>query len=299
MNVASWRSSLVLVALALAVNPALTAQTEGVPSSSTAGQAAALYRDVKALMLAAQLELTAAQVEKIVPVLQMISDQAAADEAADQASWQVVQKAADRVIAALLAGVQPPEGETAALDQVARERRQREEARAAMVASAAIQIQRMLTARQARRIETAAEQAERLARQARMEGARTPIEYLLRKLDEQAELMPDEYLRIREQRALEMAQAIEGEGPGVRRLAEALLRITDEVAEWSPQQYSQQRATLGQQLAEALGLPQEEDKDLIRYEEFISWITSEATVRALREFLANAKTSTESGEARP
>ena len=288
---------LVVAALALGTGRALVAQTETPPTAPPEGPSPSeLYRDVKTLRLVSRLELTTTQIEKILPVVQQLADQAAADEKADATAWQSVKPAADKVIAALLAGATPPDAETVLLDQAATERTQREDYRAALAADAAVQIQRMLTAEQARRIETAARQAQRKARQARMGGAETPIEYIVRRLDEQGELMPDEYLRTCENRALETAEAVLGQGaPGVRALAGALLQIMNQVARWSPQEYAAQRPTLAQQVAQQLNLPEDADASLIKYEDFIGWITSDRTPPALRELLAARKAAEKEG----
>jgi hypothetical protein len=280
--------------LVLAFGHALVAQTETPPTTAppTLSSPSELYRDVKALRLVAQLELTTVQVEKILPVVQNVADQAAADQQADATAWLGVKAAADKVVAAMLAGVPPPAAETATLNDTAAARNERENARAALAADAAVQIQRMLTAEQASRIETAAEQAQRKALQARMGGAETPVEYILLKLDEQAELMPDEYVRTREDRAVETAEAILGQGaPGVRPLAVALLNVMNEVAGWTPQQYAQERPGLGKKVAEALKLPEAPDDNLIKYEDFVGWITSERTPVVLREVLAARKSA--------
>jgi hypothetical protein len=284
---------LALGAAVLAQAPPVTAPPEG-PSPSE------LYRDVRCLELVGRLALTAAQIGKILPVVQEIADQTTADQQADAEAWTKVAAASGRVVAALLAGVTPPPADTALVDQAAAERNRREDQRAALVADSVARIQRMLTAEQAWRIETAALQAERLARQARLEGAETPVEYIVRKLDQQAELMPDEYLRTREGRALEMAAAILGENaPGTRKLAVALLEIMDEVADWTPAQYAEQRPTLADQVAKSLDLPAEIADDLVKYEDFAGWITSERTPGALKELLNARRPAAPEEEATP
>ncbi|MBM3474069.1 MAG: hypothetical protein FJX75_12440 [Armatimonadetes bacterium] len=289
---------LVVAALASGVGRVAVAQDEAPPTTPPEGPSPSeLYRDVTVLGLVNRLELTTAQIEKIVPVVERVADQAAADEKADAAAYETVKPAADRLIAALLAGMAPMDADMALLDQAATERTQREDSRAALAADAAVQIQRVLTAEQARRIETASRQAQRKAQQAQMGGAETPLEYIVRRLDEQAELMPDEYVRTREDRAVETAQVILGEGAaGVRALAGALLGIMDEVEQWSAQQYAARRPTLAEEIAKELNLPQEPDTSLIKYEDFIAWITSERTAPVLRDLLAARKAAEKEGE---
>jgi hypothetical protein len=246
-----------------------------------------LYRDVKALRLVSRLELTPAQIGKVLPVVQQVADQAASDEAADGAAWQAAKAASERVLAALLAGVDPPPRDVALLDQAAAERNQREDYRAALVADAAARIQRILTAEQSQRIETAAREAQRNAARARLEGADSAAEYIVHQLDRQAELMPDEYLRTREDRAVQMAAAILGDNAlGIQPLAAALLNIMNQVAGWTPQQYADQRPTLADQIAQTLNLPEQTDAGLIHYDDFTAWIASDRTPQALKELLA-------------
>jgi len=281
-----------IVLLGLLLPPGLLAQTETPTTTPQQGPTPSeLYRDVKVLRLLANLELTTSQIEKILPVVQQIAEQAVADQQADDSAWGLAKAAGDKVIASLLAGVDPPQAETSLLDQAAQERNRREDFRAGLAAEAAVQIQRMLTAEQAARIETAAEQARRKAVQARLGGAETPVDYILMKLDEQAELMPDEYVRTRQERAMETAQALlGGDSPQTRALADALLRdVMDEVAQWDAAKYAQQRSTLGEQITKTLRLPPAPEQHAIRYEDFIAWITSERTPPVLREALAARK----------
>ena len=294
------RLILLTAGLALAMGQALMAQTPPATPPAEGPSPSELYRDVKSLRLVSRLELTTSQIEKILPVVQEVAGQAAADQQADAAAWQAVEAAAAKTVAALLAGVAPPAAETALLDQAAAERNQRENYRGALVADAAVRIQRMLTAEQAQRIETAALQAQRKGRQARLEGADSPVAYIVRKLDQQAELMPDEYLRTRDDRALEMATAILGDNaPGVRPLAVALLDIMNQVAGWTPQQYAAQRPTLPEQIAKRLDLPADTGADLVLYDDFTAWITSERTAKVLKELLAARRPDTIGEEATP
>ncbi|MBM3499659.1 MAG: hypothetical protein FJX74_13445 [Armatimonadetes bacterium] len=290
----------VMIGLAWLTGGMLVAQeppTTPVPAGPSPSE---MYRDVRALRLVSLLELSAAQIRKALPVVQAVAAQAATDQDADAAAWQAVERSSAKVVAALLAGTTPPGADVALLDQAAAERNQREDRRAALVADAAAQIQRMLTAEQARRIETAALQAQRVARQVRLEGAETPVDYIVRKLDQQAELMPDEYLRTREQRALEMAAALLGDdAPGSRALGLVLLDIMDQVAGWTAQQYAAQRPTLGEQIAQQLDLPTEPAAGLVRYEDFTAWIMSERTAPALQELLAAQRSALPDEEAQP
>ncbi len=275
---------LLLLPLSLGMRTA-PAQDEG---DETAAQLSPseLYRDVKALQIADKLALTRAQIERILPIVQRIADQLKADQAADEAAYREVQEAAAVVLQALVGDEQPPRAELAALDQAATERNVREDTRAAMAAQAAADIQRMLTAEQASGIETAAQQAGRKALEERLEGASTPLDYLMRKLEEQTELMPDEYLQTREQRALDIAEVLLGRGaPGIPNLATALLGIMDQIANLTPEQYARVRPTLPQRVAQALALPAPPKTPPIYYEDFIAWIMSERTPVVLQAAL--------------
>jgi hypothetical protein len=266
--------------------PSVEAQTPVAADAPAELTPSELYRDTKALLVVTKLELTRSQIEKILPVVQTAADQLVADRQADDHAYELVSEAADAVIAALTRGQQPPPRQMSLLDRAARERAEREDFRAGLAANAASQIQRMLTGEQASRIETAAEQAERKAVEARLEGASSPLDYIVEKLNEQMELMPDEYLRTREKRALDMAVAILGEGaPRVGVLARELLAIMDEVASWTPEEYQKARAELPGDIAERLGLPEQEAREIL-YEDFIAWITSDRTPAVLQELLA-------------
>jgi hypothetical protein len=273
-----------LLPLSLGV-PVALAQDEarGEPREPSPGE---LYRDVKSLQIVDKLQLTRTQIDKILPVVQKVAAQLQADQAADDAAYEEVQRAAAAVLQALIRGQDPPQEELTAFDRAARQRNAREDARAGMAAQAAADIQRMLTAEQASRIETAAQQANRQALAQRLEGAATPLDYLVRKLEEQTELMPDEYVQTREQRALDIAEALLGKGaPGIRSLATALLGIMDQIASLTPQQYAQLRPTLPDRLAKALDLPPPLQAPPIYYDDFIAWITSERTLVVLQAAL--------------
>jgi hypothetical protein len=208
-----------------------------------------------------------------------------ADQQADAHAYELVAEEAETAIAALTRGQEPPPREMSLLDRAAGERNKREDFRAGLTADAAARIQRMLTAEQAFRIETAAEQAEREAMEMRLEGAASPLDYVIVKLKEQMELMPDEYLRTRERRALDMARTMFGEdSPRARTLAAQLLTIMDQVASLTPEQYGERRAKLREDIAEALGLEEAPPRRIL-YEEFIAWIVSERTPVVLRELL--------------
>ncbi len=280
-----------LVLLPLAVCGAL-AQTE-TPAAAPQFTPSEVYRDVKILQVVNQLYLTRAQIEKIVPIAQKLSDQAAADRAADDAAYKDVGPAAQTVIQALTKGANPPQDAVTALDQAAKARNAREDTRAGLAANAAAEILRTLTAQQVYRVETAAEQANRRALQARLEGAATPLDYVIQKLREQTELMPDEYLRTREQRARSTAQALLGENaPGVRPLAIRLLSIMDEIAKMTPEKYQQARATLPQDVARLLGLSPPPETPPITYDDFLAWIVSDRTPVVLQAAL-NARPQAE------
>lgn len=274
---------LVIVVLGTQASSAQTTATAPADAEFTPSE---LYRDAKALRIVNELELTYSQIAKILPVVQQVAGQLVADRQADDQAYELVAGAADAVIAALTRGEQPPAGEMSSLDQAAKERSAREDFRAGLAAQAASQIQRMLTGEQAARIETAAEQAERESVEMRLEGASSPLDYIMLKLRQQMELMPDEYLRTREQRAVNMAVTILGEGsPRIRPLARQFLAIMDEVASWTPEQYAEARDTLPEEIAKQVGLPAEEEAPRILYDDFIAWITSDRTPVVLRELL--------------
>jgi vacuolar-type H+-ATPase subunit H len=276
--------SLCLAPLVFSLQTAAT-QTAATPTAATELTPSELYRDTKVLRVVTELDLTRSQIEKILPVAQTVTDQALADREADDHDYELIAEAAEAVIAALTKGDDPPPKEMSLLDGAARKRNEREDFRAGLAADAASKIQRMLTRQQASRIETAAEQAERNAVEQRLEGSSSPLDYIVAKLQEQMELMPDEYLRVREQRAWDMAEAILVEGSArIQALARDLLAIMDQVASWTPEQYEESRAKLRSAVAERLGLPQEEAPKIL-YEDFIAWITSDRTPVVLRELL--------------
>ncbi|MGQ9730670.1 MAG: hypothetical protein ACUVX8_05285 [Candidatus Zipacnadales bacterium] len=258
--------------------PPVTAAEELTPSE--------LYRDVMALRLVRTLKLTPTQMAKIIPVLERVTTQQVADTQADEAAWTVVSQAAQTVIQALLEGRQPPRAEMALFEQVAAERARREAFRVSLAAEAAVQIQRMLTAEQARKIETRVEQEQRKRLEAQLEGAPTPVDYIIQKLDEQVELMPDEYIRLRESRALEMTRTLLGpDDPRRRDFAMALLGIMNEVQSWTAAEYAAQKPMLRERISQQLNLPLPVSPHEITYDEFISWITSNRSAPVLAELL--------------
>ena len=245
-----------------------------------------LYRDVIFLRVISVLELTENQVGKVIPIVQQVADQLTADEAADAQAYEEVSDAADAVIASLLAGQDPPAAQLGPLNAAVNARSERERFRATLVAQAAVAIQRTLTADQAARIETAAEQLAREQTQARLGGAETPIDYIVKRLDDQTKLMPDEYVRTRDARAVEMAETLLGrDAQGVRALAVGLLRIMNEVAAWDPDEYANRKPTLAKDIRALAGLPEEPVTHAVKHAEFLEWITAEGAITNLETWL--------------
>lgn len=276
---------LCLAALVLGAAP-LFAQADEAPVIGVELTPSELYRDVGFLKIAAMLNLSDGQVAKILPIVERVAEHLAADGAADEAAYAEVEVAADAVTKALLAGTDPQRRDLASLNAAANAREQRVATQAAVVAQAAADIQRTLTAEQAARIETAVQMRERKVVEVRLEGHGSTAEYVVAKLDEQADLMPDEYMRTCEARAVEIAEALLGkDAPRLRAMATALLRVMNQVAGWTPEEYAQQRPTLEAQVQERLRLPPGPSEGLIKHDEFLAWITFDRAGTVLETWL--------------
>ena len=245
-----------------------------------------LYRDVIFLRVITVLELTENQVGKVIPIARQVADQLIADEDADAQAYEEVSDAADAVIGSLLGGQNPPEVQLGLLNAAVNARMERERFRATLVGQAAAAIQRTLTAEQAAKIETAAEQLAREQTQARLGGAETPVDYIVARLEAQTKLMPDEYVRTREARAVQMAETLLGrDAQGVRSMAVGLLQVMNEVAAWTADENANRRPTLAKDIRALAGLPEEPLTHEVKHDEFLEWITAEGAITNLETWL--------------
>jgi hypothetical protein len=88
-----------------------------------------------------------------------------------------------------------------------------------------------------------------------------------------------------------MSEALLGSNaPDGRSFAAALLRITDEIAGWTPDEFARQRPALGEQIGQALNLPEAPEQHRVTYDDFLAWITSDRTATVLQELLATSAT---------
>ena len=286
---------LMLLVLAALVAPCVAqdAQTPAAPAATAAVTAPTdpedLAGDLPLLQVLARLDLDAGQLAKIIPIVQEVSQASHKVDDADAQALADNGALLNRIMLALVAGNQVSAADTGAYEQITAAAQQRHDELAGAVGNAVAQVQRVLTAQQAATIEGAAQQRDRLAMSQRMGGADNPADYVVMKLKEQVQLMPDEYLRLREQRALDMAQAIlGGAGPQTVALAQQILRINDNVAQTTPEDFQKELPTLPQRVAQWLNAPDPTNPKQTRYNDFLAWLQDSRTPELLQMALAAA-----------
>ncbi len=264
-------------------------RAQGEPTAPPAGD---VLEDLALLSVAGRLKLTPRQIKKVIPLLQDVQ----ADQAALEAARQ--QALADRrddfraVEEAYLSGEEPPR---ACLERInaslAKVRAAEQEAEAKLTRREA-RLLGYFTRDQVRLIETEQQYLAAQKRRQKLEGAASAAEYVVNKLSEVRELLPEEY---RAQAAPLAAQvAVVVKGPRFRHLPavkERVLYLFEQVRRMSQQEFETTLPTMPEQVSKLLDLPatQPTTTTKISREEFLRFLKSPRTVELLSQLLTSAQ----------
>ena len=246
--------------------------------------------DLQLLRTLAQLDLTAEQIAKAIPHLEQI--QAHLETIADRRAKTYAQErtALESTRTALIQGDTPRSstydnirqalGQLQLAIQVAMQRVRQEEAG----------LEAELTGQQLDRIETSEQRDARIERVRELEGEMTAAAYIVKKLGEIRELLPDEYARVRLRVANEIAVKTEGaRSPRFNAYRQRVLAMMDEAYRWTVVEFRAKLPTLERSVALGLEIRPEADapsaEGLIPYEEYAATLRNPRTIELLREML--------------
>ncbi len=238
-----------------------------------------LHAQVAVLQVAGALQLTTQQISEYIPLLQQVNQNR--EQVLSQADvvWNQYGPAIQQVAAAGMAG-QPASAEVGqnAQSGLADFTQQRDAFRR-LLESAAVQLVGSLTQAQRQLIEDARAPERQVQIALELEGAQSVPEYIVRILEVQRELMPDEYQLVRGVQAEQIAAKIlTPHAPEFPSVVGRILELTDTVFGWSQAQYIQEYPTLVGQVAVRLQLPLAPPGRPISYQELLDFLSSPYTV---------------------
>ena len=254
--------SLLIVTLLVSAVAAPVLAQDAFPGGPATGPAAgaspvvSLAHDVELLQVIRGLQLTNAQIQNILPVLEPIQKKLQAFRATEDALWQRSGENIGKVYEAWVALKAPDAAVKADADKAASDYDAANADLNAAAEQAAEQIRGFLNADQAVLIESV--QAERRRRQAEaaLGGSDSAAEYVARRIEALRSLMPDEYTATRVAEAQDIAAVLVG--PRARNFdaaARRVLRVLDDATNWSADTFQTNRAQLPSMVAKALDLP--------------------------------------------
>jgi len=246
--------------------------------------------DVRLLRTLSELELTTEQIAKIIPLLQEIRTHLTAI-AARRAKTHTAQRGAlANARSALIRGETPRQSTYDTIQSSLRQLQISTQTLQQRVLQVESRIQAELTERQLLRIETREQREARLTRVRELEGETTARAYVVKKLQETRELLPDQYARIRLRLANELAVKTEGpRSPRFNAYRQRVLATMDQAYQWTAAHFQAQLPTLEQAVEDALEMRSDADapsaEGLIPYEQYAGAIRNPRTRDLAREML--------------
>jgi hypothetical protein len=267
--------------------PALTAlwaADAGTPSPQE------LRQDVVLLELIRRLELTSAQMERILPELDAVQQAIHTAEADRDKLRRDYAAPLDAAREALIKGDVPGTATETQLDRLVQAARGIDTNTEAAIAADEAQVERALTSQQLTMIETRTQEEARRARIQELEGETTAAGYVVKKLTETRDMLPDEYQASRLRIANDIAQRVEGAGSRrFNAFRQQTLRMMDNVFQWSDQQWAESLPTLKGTVTKYLDIRPEANPapaaDVVPYQQYRELIRSPRTPVLIRELL--------------
>jgi len=291
-HVMKSRSLVVILAYLLPVAVFAQETAERGAGAGTAGDRQMSPRqlsdDVRLLRTLAQLELTTEQIGKIIPYVEQIRTHlnAVADRRAKTYGQQ--RTALENTRSALIQGSAPQRTTYDSIHGALRQLQLVIQVQMQKTEQVEANIQGELTERQLGRIEAKEQRDARLARVRELEGEATAAAYVVKKLKETRELLPDEYAGVRLRVANEIA--VKTEGARSRRFnayRQRVVAMMDEAYRWTVVEFQGRLPTLERSVATHLEIRRDADapsgEGLIPYEEYIEALRNPRTPQLLRE----------------
>ncbi len=282
--VATMASRSVLIVVLLFSLSWASAQAPSVAEQFTAQE---LYQQIGVLETAGILQLSAEQIAGYLSLLRQVNENHEQVLASADQAWEQYSTIIEQAIAAGIAGQPAPIEVSQSVLLATTNFAQQRDAFYRYLQSSASQFMAYLTSEQRQLIEDAATPQRRAEMARQLEGAASVAEYIVRVLDAQRELMPDEYELVRIPQAEQTAAKIVG--PRSREfanLADRVLGLTDTVFGWSQEQYVQQYPGLEQQVSEYLQLPPAPAAAPLTYQKLLDLLSSPFTVPLLQRVAA-------------
>ncbi|MFQ5808892.1 MAG: hypothetical protein ACE5JM_04645 [Armatimonadota bacterium] len=247
--------------------------------------------DVQLLRTLAQLDLTTEQIPKIIPRLEQIRNHLEAIAERRAKTYGQHRTALANVRTALVEGRTPSQSTVETIQRALRQLQLAIQIQMQRVLQEEAGIQAELTEQQLGRIETKEQRDARRERVSEFEGETTAAAYIVKKLQEIRELLPDEYARVRLRLANEIAVKTEGpRSPRFNAYRQRALSVIDEAYSWTVVEFQGRLPTLEQSVATSLGIRPDADapsaEGLISYEDYAAALRDPRTLELLREIIA-------------
>lgn len=246
--------------------------------------------DVRILGTLAQLQLGTEQIARIIPHLEQIQTHLTVIADRRARAYTQQQAALQTTRSALIQGETLRENAYDSIQRALRQLQLATQVEMQRVRQEEANVEAELTEAQLARIETSEQREARLARVRELEGEATAAAYIVKKLREIRELLPDEYARVRLRVANEIA--VKTEGPRSSRFnayRQRALALMDQAYGWTVADFQGKLSTLEQSVARHLEIRPEADapsaEGLIPYEEYAAVLRNPRTVELLREAL--------------
>ena len=270
--------------------PGQPAQTPGGPAlpagpAPVSGQAGAelIWRDVTILTVASGLGLTSQQIAAIVPQLEQLQAQITAGRTTRAQVWQQSSQPITTVVNAWLAGAEPEANARAQAMAAATQAQTSDEASEAAELRAREAFLALLAPEQLQLVETAEDAALRREAMAYYGGAPSLADYIVRQLDAQRTLMPDEYQMIRQATAAVITRKVPvPEGADTSQLHGAILALLDQIYGLADADYAAARPSLPDQVRQYLNITDDAAVKPVRYEDLGRWLRDPRTLAYLK-----------------
>ena len=291
------KSHWLLVVVVFLSSPAVLAQNPAGPPPDAEAvlgpelSAQQARTDVHLLRVLARLGLTTEQIAAVIPYLEQIQLHLDAIASRRAKAYGQQRTALDNARAALIAGEAQRRTTYDNIQRALRQVQLATQIEMEKIQQAEAGIEAELTEQQLGLIETREQREARVARLRELEGEATAAAYIVKKLGEIRELLPDEYVRVRLRVASEIA--VKTEGPRSSRFnpyRQRVLSMMDQAYRWTVAEFQAKQPTLEQSVVETLEIRADADvpsaEGLIPYEEYADVVRAPRTLELLREALA-------------
>ncbi|MGD8238400.1 MAG: hypothetical protein PVH68_07610 [Armatimonadota bacterium] len=261
------------------------------PAAGEALSAQQARDDVRLLRTLAQLDITTGQIPRIIPYLEQIQAHLSTISQRRDKTYGQHRTALENVRTAVVEGRTPRQSAVETIQRALRQLQLSIQIQMQRVLQEEAGIQAELTEQQLGSIETREQRDARLERVRELEGQTTAAAYVVKKLQEIRELLPDEYAHVRLRLANEIAVKTEGpRSPRFNPYRQRALAMMDQAYRWTVVEFQGYLPTLDQSVATTLGIRPDADapsaEGLIPYEEYAGALRDPRTLALLRQIIA-------------